>query len=135
MPFTTRISIVFGDTDPAGLVYYPNIFHYCHIAMERFVSERAGIGYYELIREQRLGFPTVKVQADFISPIVYGDEIDIEVKVESIGNSSFTLTYLITRALDESLCARIEQVHVAMQLDTGRSVTLPSNLRAQFSMQ
>jgi len=102
--------------------------------MERFVSERVGIGYSELIREQRLGFPTVKVQAEFISPIVYGDEIDIHVKVEAIGNSSFTLTYLITRARDQSLCARIEQVHVAMQLDTRRSITLPSNLRAQFSM-
>ena len=103
--------------------------------MERFVSERAGIGYSELIRDQRLGFPTVKVKAEFISPIVYGDEIYIEVKVEAIGNSSFTLTYLITRALDQSVCAKIEQVHVAMQMDTRRSVTLPSNLRAQFSLQ
>ncbi|MCA1633568.1 MAG: hypothetical protein LC802_07595 [Acidobacteria bacterium] len=34
MSFSTRITVRFGDTDPAGLVYYPNIFHYFHIALE-----------------------------------------------------------------------------------------------------
>jgi 4-hydroxybenzoyl-CoA thioesterase len=131
--FTTRISIAFGDTDPAGLVYYPNIFHYCHLAMERFVRERAGISYSELISDQRIGFPTVSVQAEFMVPIVYGDEIDVEVEVQAIGNSSLTLGYSINRATDRTLCAKIEQVHVAMDLDTRKAAPLPNSLRESFS--
>lgn len=45
MPFSTRMKIRFGDTDPAGLVYYPNIFHYFHIAMEEYFSAHCGISY------------------------------------------------------------------------------------------
>ena len=41
--------MAFGDTDPAGLVYYPNLLHYCHIAMERFFAERCEIKYSDLI--------------------------------------------------------------------------------------
>ena len=110
--FTSRISIAFGDTDPAGLVYYPNIFHYCHLAMERFVAEVCGVAYSQLISEQRLGFPTVKVSAEFFIPIVYGDKIDVEVQIVKIGNTSFELSYSIKRASDQTVCARIEQTHV-----------------------
>lgn len=120
MPFTTRIAVVFGDTDPAGLVYYPNIFHYCHIAMERFISERTGTNYSELIAKHRIGLPTVKVEAEFLHTILYGDEIDIEVDILSMGNSSITLTYSVKRASDQKLCARVEQVHVTMNLDSRR---------------
>ena len=49
MPFSTRITVRFGDTDPAGLVYYPNIFHYFHIAMEEFFADRCGISYQKLM--------------------------------------------------------------------------------------
>jgi len=131
--FTIRIVIAFGDTDPAGLVYYPNLFHYCHLAMERFVGERAGITYSDLIRDQRIGFPTVSVQAEFMVPIVYGDEIDVEVEVRAIGNSSLTLGYLIRRSHDGVLCAKIEQVHVAMNLDSKSSVPLTLLLRESLS--
>jgi 4-hydroxybenzoyl-CoA thioesterase len=131
--FTTRIVIAFGDTDPAGLVYYPNLFHYCHLAMERFVSEQAGITYSDLIRDQRIGFPTVSVQAEFMVPIVYGDEIDVEVEVRAIGNSSLTFGYLIRRSHDGVLCAKIEQVHVAMNLDSKSSVALTLLLRESLS--
>jgi len=40
MSFSTRITVRFGDTDPAGLVYYRNIFHYFHIALEEFFAAR-----------------------------------------------------------------------------------------------
>ena len=45
MPFSTRITVRFGDADPAGLVYYPTFFHYFHIAMEEFFAARCGISY------------------------------------------------------------------------------------------
>ncbi|MBC7911107.1 MAG: acyl-CoA thioesterase, partial [Pyrinomonadaceae bacterium] len=46
MPFSTRIRVRFGDADPAGLVYYPVIFHYFHIALEEFFAACCGITYH-----------------------------------------------------------------------------------------
>jgi 4-hydroxybenzoyl-CoA thioesterase len=133
MPFSTRITVRFGDTDPAGLVYYPNIFHYFHIALEEFFGARCRIGYERLMADERIGFPTVKTETEFFAPLVYGDEVDVEVYVSRTGNSSATFEYAARRAADQTLCARSTQVHVAMNLDTRRPVPIPETYRLAFA--
>ena len=132
MPFTTRIIVRFGQTDPAGLVYYPNIFHYFHIALEEFFGARCGITYARLMAEERIGFPTVKTETEFFAPLLYGDEVDLEVHVSQTGNSSATFEYAARRVADGVLCARSKQVHVAMNLDTRRPVPIPEKYHRAF---
>ncbi len=133
MSFSTRIKVRFGDCDPAGLVYYPVIFHYCHIAMEDFFAERCGIPYHRLMMDERLGFPTVNAQAEFFVPLVYGDEARVEVSVARVGRSSVTFEYSIRRAEDSVLCARSTNVHVSMNLDTRRAVPIPERYHLLFA--
>lgn len=133
MPFSTRIKVRFGDVDMAGLVYYPTLFHYCHVAMEEFFAARCGIQYDELIRAERMGFPTVNAQAEFFAPLVYGDEVDVEVFVSRTGRTSATFEYRLRRAADGFLCARATLVQVAMNLDERRAVVLPERLRSAFA--
>lgn len=133
MPFSTRITVRFGETDPAGMVYYPNIFHYFHVALEEFFGARCRIGYGRLLADERIGFPTVKTETEFFAPLVYGDEVDVEVYVSRTGNSSATFEYAARRAHDGTLCARSTQVHVAMNLDTRRPVTIPEAYRLAFA--
>ena len=130
---THRMSVRFGDTDPAGLVYYPNLFHYFHIAMEEFFKHKCDSPYQELITTERVGFPTIKVEAEFYKPLVYGDDIEITVTVAALGNSSVTLDYRVLRLRDATLCAQSKQVHVAMDLDSRRPLTIPDFLRKAFS--
>ncbi|HEX8180391.1 MAG TPA: thioesterase family protein [Pyrinomonadaceae bacterium] len=132
-PFSTRIVVRFGETDPAGLVYYPVLFHYCHVAMEEFFAARAAGSYAQLLARGRIGFPTVRVEAEFFVPLVYGDEVDISVAVARIGRSSTTFRYNLTRASDQTLCARATCVQVAMNLDTRRAVEIPTELRRVFT--
>ena len=132
MLFSTRIPVRFGDCDPAGLVYYPVIFHYCHIAMEEFFAERCGISYARLMADERVGFPTVNIQSEFFVPLVYGDEAEVEVSVARVGKSSVTFEYSVRRLSDGTLCARSTQVQVAMDLETRRPVPVPERYRAIF---
>jgi 4-hydroxybenzoyl-CoA thioesterase len=132
MLFSTRITVRFADADAAGLVYYPVVFHYFHVAMEEFFAARCGTSYARLMNEQRIGFPTVNVEAEFLAPILYGDEIDIEVSVWRVGTSSVTFGYAARRASDNLICARSTQVQVAMNLDTRRPVPVPATLRRAF---
>ncbi len=133
MPFSTRIKVRFGDTDPAGLVYYPVIFHYFHIALEEFFAARCGISYDHLVGRERIGFPTVNVKAEFFVPLVYGDEAEVEVYVSEIGRSSVTFEYSLRRAGDQTLCARATQIQVAMNLDGRRAVRLPEKYIRAFT--
>jgi 4-hydroxybenzoyl-CoA thioesterase len=132
MLFTTRIEVRFADADPAGLVYYPVIFHYCHVAMEEMFSSRCGISYAQLMATERIGFPTVKVSAEFFVPLVYGDTALVEVSVSKLGQSSLTFEYSVRRASDGTLCAQSTQVQVAMNLDTRRAVAIPDKYREVF---
>src|SRR3712207_6036309 len=113
MPFSTRITVRFGDTDPAGLVYYPRLFHYLHAAMEEFFAARCGVSYQELIAARRLGFPTVNSRAEFLMPLVYGDVAEVEVFVSRVGRSSAEFEYTIRRASDGAVCVRAALVQVA----------------------
>ena len=132
MTFSTRIPVRFGDCDPAGLVYYPVLFHYCHAAMEEFFAARCGTSYARLVAEERLGFPTVNVRAEFFAHFVYGDEVDVEVWVSRTGRSSATFEYRLRRASDGALCASATLVQVATSLEGLRAVALPEALRRAF---
>ena len=132
MAFSTRIPVRFGDVDLAGLVYYPVLLHYCHAAMEEFFAARCGTSYARLVAEERMGFPTVNVRAEFFAPFVYGDEVDVEVRVSRTGRSSATFEYRLRRASDGALCASATIVQVAMNLDTRLAVVIPESLRRAF---
>jgi 4-hydroxybenzoyl-CoA thioesterase len=131
--FVTRIVVRFGETDPAGLVYYPVLFHYCHVALEEFFAARCGGSYAQLLGRERIGFPTVNVQAEFFVPLVYGDEVAVSVAVTRVGHSSATFEYNLRRASDQTLCARAVLVQVAMNLDTRQAVEIPAALRRAFA--
>jgi len=132
MTFTTRIAVRFADVDAAGLVYYPVLFHYCHVAMEEFFAARCGVEYARLVSEERLGFPTVNARAEFFEPFVYGDAAEVEVFVSRVGRSSATFEYRLRRASDHTLCASATLVQVAMNLDARRAVPVPEPLRRAF---
>ena len=121
--------MVFGDTDLAGLVYYPNLFHYCHIAMERFFSEHCGVPYHSLVSQNRIGFPTVSVEAQFEKPLIYGDEVDVLIEVVKVSRRSVTLNYGLVRSTDMVQCAKVTMVHVAMNLDSRHPIEIPDMLR------
>lgn len=134
MVFSTQITVNFGDTDPAGLVYFPNIFHYCHIAMERFFEEVCGVSYSKLTGEKKLGFPTAKIDAEFATPLRYGDVIDIEITVPEIGNKSLTLSYIVKNR-EGVVCAEVSQVVVAMDLSRHASIAIPDSIRKSLDNQ
>ena len=132
MPFSTRITVRFADVDAAGLVYYPVLFHYCHVAREEFFAARCGTTYDRLMAEARVGFPTVNARAEFFVPLVYGDVVEAEVFVSRAGRSSATFEYRLRRASDLTLCAAATLVQVAMSLDERRAVPIPEDLRRAF---
>ena len=132
MPFNAQIKVRFADVDAAGLVYYPVLFHYCHVAMEEFFAARCGKSYARVMAEERLGFPTVNVSAEFFAPFVYGEEAEVEVFVSRVGETSATFEYRLRRAGEEPLRARATLVQVAMNLDERRAVPVPEEYRRAF---
>ena len=133
MVFSTRITVRFADCDPVGFVYYPRVLHYCHVCMEEFFAERCGITYQKLLDEERIGFATVKIEAEYFVPLLYGDTAEVELEVTDLGRSSARFNYSIKRADDSVLCAQSSQIQVAMDIDKRKAIPLPEKYRVAFS--
>jgi 4-hydroxybenzoyl-CoA thioesterase len=133
MPYRTRLTVRFGDVDRAGIVYFPRIFHYLHVAQEDFFDQYIGVPYHRLIEEEGVGFPTVTDATEFLSVIRYGDVLDIHVFISRVGDSSVTFEFRIHREATGELLARSSQVKVAVHMQTWQKVTISDHLRAAFA--
>jgi 4-hydroxybenzoyl-CoA thioesterase len=123
-----RYSIKFDDVDAAGLVYYPRFFHLCHVVFEDLFNQKGPISYPKLIKERRIGFPTVHVEATFSHPLRYGDDVEIELKLLEIKNSSVVTAYRFLMK-DGLACFYAAITTVCMDLEQEKSLSLPSDLR------
>lgn len=132
MSFTSVHKIRFDDVDGAGIVYYPQYFHLCHAAFEDFFDTAAPITYPEMIRDQRLGFPTVAIGSEFKAPLSYGDVAVIDLSVKRIGTSSVVFHYELRRRRDGELCFSADVTTVLIDLNTERPVPLPEAYLEMF---
>jgi YbgC/YbaW family acyl-CoA thioester hydrolase len=128
-PFRYRASILFHDVDPAGTAYYPRLVDLCHCAFENFFNARIGTPYSKIIADG-VGFPTVRFEVDFVSPIRHGDTIDIEVRVLEVGRTSVTLGYVARRG--RAVLYRARNVVVVVDLKTMTKKPLRGAMRTKF---
>jgi 4-hydroxybenzoyl-CoA thioesterase len=130
--YSAEFAVRFGDIDQARVMYYPEFFHYFHQAFERWFDEALGKSYPELVVGQNIGFPTVKIETDFVAPLRYGDRVRIEITVVDIGKKSLTLRYRAVRLPDGIESAQATIKTVAIDNDSFRSITIPAEWRERF---
>ena len=127
--FTTSILVRFGDLDAAGIAYYPNLVNFLHEAFEDFFAGHVGRPYPEVYREG-IGFPTVKLEVEFVSPVRYGDCVEVALAVERIGRSSVQIRY--EGSVQGRPVFHARNVAVVVDMKTFRPVPLPDWLRTRF---
>lgn len=132
MKFATELPVRFGEIDQAGVVYYPRFFHYFHQAFEEWFRRALGVSYPDLVLKEKIGFPSVRVESEFLSPLRYGDRARVQIEVLEVGTKSLTLRYELYRMPDDVLSARATIKTVAINNDTFTSVAIPALWRERF---
>jgi len=122
--------IRFSHCDPAGIVYYPEFFNLQHAVMEDWFREGVGRALPEMIRNDRIGTPTVNIQCDFTKPLMIGDTLHWEVRVLRVGRASVQLAYTGMKNGAEHL--KIVQTIAFMHLDKQIAVPIPEDLRPRI---
>lgn len=133
MSFRTRVRYRFGDIDDAGIAYYPKLLHYFHCAFEDWWSDGLGRDYAKLMHEDKLGFPAVKIDAEFFAPISYGDEPTVHLGVLRIGGASLTLGFWMTKDGSDAPLCRARIVTASMHMGTRKKLELPAEWREKFA--
>ena len=131
-PFVHVHHVRFEEVAAAGIVYFAHFFSWCHDAMEAMLGAVDG-GYSGLVMKRRLGLPAVHVEANFASPLRFGDDVRIAVSVERIGTSSVALRFDLARASDGGHVATLRHVAVLTDLNELRSRPLPDDVREVLS--
>jgi 1,4-dihydroxy-2-naphthoyl-CoA hydrolase len=113
MPFHTEITVAFNDVDAAGIVYFGNVFDYCHRVFERLL-ETINIPLPQILKDAGWAMPLVHAEADYLKPILHGERLQVQVDLTKIGGSSLHFHYEIYGPGGE-LRARVTLVHATVE--------------------
>lgn len=131
MTFHTQTVVRFAHVDPAGIVFYPRYFEMLNAAVEDMFAEQIGVDFATMHLDRKIGVPTVNLSVDFHAASRLGDLLDFTIDVEKVGGSSATLNVAVTSAGAPRLSIRV--VLVCMDLDAGKSMPWPDDMRPQVS--
>ena len=123
----------FQDIDAAGILFYPRALEYFHDAYLAHLAAK-GIDLPRVLRERTWGAPIVRVEADFKSPMRYGDEIVVAIENAELGRSSLGVHYRVRANGDPTrvYCSG-KTVHVFIDPASMRPREIPEDVRGALA--
>jgi 4-hydroxybenzoyl-CoA thioesterase len=95
---TRRLTIEWGDCDPAGIVFYPRYFAMFDASTAALFARASGMTKKAMLRHYDVvGFPMVDTRATFRVPCAFGDEVTIESSVTEFRRASFDVRHRLLR--------------------------------------
>lgn len=129
--FITKNRVRLHDVDIAGRLYFPRQFRFVHEALEDFM-ESEGKPFSVVFLEEDYLFVIVHCEADYHRVLTMGDDIEVHVYCENIGESSFTLCYNIYLANGEKT-GTAKTVHVSLEKSSGKKIPNPPAVKEILS--
>lgn len=129
MPFKAKVPIRFNQADPGGILFFGNVYPIAHDVYEDFVKA-LGFTWNEWFANPEWAVPIRHSSCEYFAPMFAGKMIDVEVKVERVGDSSFTLRYEFKS--DRPHC-KVELVHTFIDKKTFGKRTMPSEIRGKLT--
>lgn len=88
-----RAKVQWGETDAAGIVFYPNYFHWFDNAAHAFFRA-LGLPLADLMK-QGIFTPILSAGSDFKAPLKYDDDITITSAITEVRNKSFRIEHTV----------------------------------------
>jgi acyl-CoA thioester hydrolase len=127
--FVHRLRVRFGECDPQGVVFNANYLLYFDVAITELWRERLG-GYAEMI-DRGVDVMLVQSNIGYRRPAKADDEIDVRLRVVSLGTTSMTLGATVER--DDELLAEAELHYVFLDAASFTKTEIPPEIRAALS--
>jgi len=124
--FKAQNKVRMHDTDMAGILYFPRQFRFIHDAWEDML-EAEGISFEEMVHHKKFLFVVVHAEADYFQPLKVGDELEVQIQVVRIGNTSFTMGYEIFKKGGD-LVGTGKTVHVCLDSKNRSKIPIPDLL-------
>ena len=129
MTHTHPIRVYYEDTDLAGIVYYANYLKFIERARSEWVRS-LGVDQARLRAEEGIVFAVRRVEADYLKPARFDDELSVSTAVAGVTGARIVLDQTVTRAGERLFQA---QVTLVCLTEAGAAVRLPAELRRKLA--
>lgn len=126
MPHRFALRVYYEDTDLAGIVYYANYLKFIERGRSEWVRS-LGIDQGRLRSEQGIVFAVRRVEADYLRPAKFDDDLVVETRVMAVTGARILLQQLVMRGEERLFSAVVTLVCLT---DTGAAARVPVELRA-----
>ncbi|MBI6896430.1 acyl-CoA thioesterase [Pseudomonas putida] len=128
MPFVTTRKILFGDCDPAGIVYTPRISYFVIEAIHEFLSHCLGGEGLRRLFAMGVMPPARALSIEFLAPMTWDDLISVQVSSGVPGTTSFSFA-VEARGAGGEVCFRASMTQVCVCPESKQPVAVPEALR------
>ena len=123
------VRVYYEDTDLAGIVYYANYLKFIERARTEWVAS-LGVDQMELRTRAGIVFAVRRVEADYLRPAKFGDDLVVETRLQSLGGARIVLEQVVLRGAERIFAAVVTLVCLG---DDGHAARLPVEVRAKLS--
>ena len=132
-----EVDVLFGDCDPAGIVFFPNFSKWMDAASLHFFMECGVPPWRELKKTTGIiGTPLLEIHTKFMRTATYGERLQIHTCVEEWHDKVFIQHHRVMRG-DTLLCegreTRAFVVHPPGEPDRIKAILVPGDIKALCS--
>jgi acyl-CoA thioester hydrolase len=128
-PHQFRTRVYYEDTDLAGIVYYANYLKFIERARTEWVAS-LGVDQMALRASHGIVFAVRRVEADFLRPAKFGDDLVVETALQQMGGARLVLEQAVLRGGERLFVAVVTLVCLT---EDGHAARLPAELRARLA--
>ncbi len=125
----TSLQVRFRDTDAFGHVNNAVFFTYIELARIRYLLD--------VLQPaepfERMPLILARVELDFRSPIMFGEDVEVATQVDRIGRSSIAMSHRLTAGRDRRLVGESHSVLVTYDYDVARPMPVPDDWRTKIA--
>jgi len=128
------VDVMFGDCDPAGIVFFPNFNKWMDASSLSFFMQCGVPPWRELVRTRGIiGTPLLEIHTKFFKPATYGERLQVHTTVEEWRDKVFIQKHVIRRG-DDVLCEGRETRAFCVRRpddpDRIQAIPIPADIRA-----
>ena len=130
--FSHQLRVRYSEIDGQKMVFNSHYLTYIDVAVVEYFREILGENWLALAEQHLFDIALVKITLNFVKPARLDDLLRVHCRIENLGNSSFTLSAIITRGGDETVLSA-EAVYVNYNAAQGKAQPIPSDIREKLA--
>ena len=132
-----EVEVMFGDCDPAGIVFFPNFLKWMDASSLNFFVKCGVPTWRDLVKINGIiGTPLLEINTKFSRPATYGERLQIRTSVTEWRDKVFIHKHVVMRG-DDLLCEGTETrafcIRHPENPDRIKAIAVPEDIKSKCS--